>query len=38
MDFSWSDEQQELFDAIERFAAGELNRDLINNDRDGIFN
>ena len=38
MDFSWSDEQEELFDAIERFAVAELNRDLINNDKNGVFN
>jgi len=38
MDFSWSKEQLELFDAIERFAAAELNRNLISNDRDCVFN
>jgi len=38
MDFSWSAEQRELFDAIEAFASGELNRDLIRRDREGIFN
>ena len=38
MDFSWSDEQEELFDAIERFAVAELNWDLINNDKNGVFN
>jgi alkylation response protein AidB-like acyl-CoA dehydrogenase len=38
MDFSWSNEQLELFDAIEKFARAELNHDLIKNDRDGIFN
>ena len=38
MDFSWSKEQEELFDAIERFATAELNRNLIKNDRDGVFN
>lgn len=38
MDFSWSDQQKELFKAIERFAAQELNRNLIENDRDGVFN
>jgi alkylation response protein AidB-like acyl-CoA dehydrogenase len=38
MDFSWSQSQKELFDAIGRFAASELNSNLIENDRDGIFN
>lgn len=38
MDFSWSAEQRELFDAIERFAATELDHDLISNDRDSVFN
>lgn len=38
MDFSWSSEQKELFNAIERFGAAELNRNLIENDRDGVFN
>ena len=33
MDFSWSAEQNDLFDAIEAFASGELNRDLIQHDR-----
>lgn len=38
MDFTWSDEQRELFDAVERFAAKELNDDLIANDQNGVFN
>jgi alkylation response protein AidB-like acyl-CoA dehydrogenase len=38
MDFSWSNEQEEFFAAIERFATAELNHNLIDNDRDGVFN
>jgi alkylation response protein AidB-like acyl-CoA dehydrogenase len=38
MDFSWSNDQKELFDAIERFATAELNHDLIKSDKDGVFN
>jgi L-prolyl-PCP dehydrogenase len=38
MDFSWSQPQKELFDAIGRFAAAELNDHLIDRDREGIFN
>jgi alkylation response protein AidB-like acyl-CoA dehydrogenase len=38
MDFSWSDQQKELFKAIERFAAAELNKNLIENDREAVFN
>lgn len=38
MDFSWSQQQQELFDAISHFAAKELNHNLIENDRHGVFN
>jgi L-prolyl-PCP dehydrogenase len=38
MEFSWSNEQQELFDAIERFAASELAVDVIDLDRDAKFN
>lgn len=38
MDFSWSPQQKELFDAIGTFAAHELNHDLIENDRGGVFN
>jgi len=38
MDFSWSQAQEELFDAVERFAAAELNDNLVANDRLSIFN
>ena len=38
MDFSWSPQQRELFDTIERFATAELNDNLIARDRDGVFN
>ena len=38
MDFTWSDEQTELFDAVEKFARKELNEDLIENNRNGVFN
>jgi alkylation response protein AidB-like acyl-CoA dehydrogenase len=38
MDFSWSPQQQELFESISRFAAKELNNNLIENDRNGVFN
>ena len=38
MDFSWSPAQKELFNAVEKFASAELNQDLIENDRNGIFN
>src|SRR4029453_11057337 len=38
MDFSWSQQQQELFDAIARFAAKELNHNLVENDRNNVFN
>ncbi len=38
MDFSWSKKQLELFDTIERFAATELNHDLVANDRNSVFN
>ncbi len=38
MELSWSPEQIELFNAIERFAARELNDNLIDNDRHGTFN
>jgi L-prolyl-PCP dehydrogenase len=38
MDFSWSAQQTELFDAIARFAATELNHDLVQHDRNGVFN
>jgi alkylation response protein AidB-like acyl-CoA dehydrogenase len=38
MDFSWSKKQLELFETIERFAATELNHDLVANDRNCVFN
>jgi alkylation response protein AidB-like acyl-CoA dehydrogenase len=38
MDFSWTKEQRTLFDAIGSFAAGELNKNLVENDRAGTFN
>ncbi len=38
MDFSWSQPQRELFDSFERFATTELNHNLIENDRRGVFN
>ena len=38
MDFSWSSQQRELFDAIGAFASKELNDNLIANDRAGVFN
>ena len=38
MDFTWSDEQIELFDAVEKFARKELNDNLIENNRDCVFN
>ncbi len=38
MDFSWSTEQRELMDAVVRFAANELNDDLIERDRHATFN
>lgn len=38
MDFSWSDEQRELMDAVVRFAGSELNANLIENDRNSVFN
>jgi alkylation response protein AidB-like acyl-CoA dehydrogenase len=38
MNYSWSSQQKELFDAIAHFASRELNRDLIDNDRNGVFN
>ena len=37
MDFSWSERQEELRDGTARFAA-ELNGNLIENDRNGVFN
>jgi hypothetical protein len=38
VDFSWTDEQRELFDAVVRFAGGALNDNLIERDRNGVFN
>ena len=37
MDFAWSDQQRELLDAVGRFATQQLNYNVIENDRDGIF-
>jgi len=38
MDFSWSAAQREIFDAIGNFAEAELNKNLVENDRAGVFN
>ena len=38
MDFAWSDQQRELLDAVDRFASQQLNYNMIENDRDGVFN
>jgi alkylation response protein AidB-like acyl-CoA dehydrogenase len=38
MDFSWTQQQKEMFAAIEQFAAAELNCNLIERDRAGVFN
>ncbi|HET7536055.1 MAG TPA: acyl-CoA dehydrogenase family protein, partial [Candidatus Didemnitutus sp.] len=38
MDFSWSEQQRELFITIERFAKAELNHNLIERDAAGEFN
>jgi alkylation response protein AidB-like acyl-CoA dehydrogenase len=38
MDFTWSDQQRELLDAVGRFATQQLNYSMIENDRDGVFN
>lgn len=38
MDFNWTSKQRELFDAVQRFAAGELNEDLVERDRNATFN
>ena len=38
MDFSWSDQQRELFDAVGRFAKEQLDYDMIENDRNAVFN
>jgi hypothetical protein len=37
MDFAWSDQQQQLFTAIERFAAAELNDGIVERDKAGEF-
>jgi alkylation response protein AidB-like acyl-CoA dehydrogenase len=37
VDFGWTDDQQTLRDAVMRFAASELNRDVRSRDRDGEF-
>ena len=38
MDFTWSDEQSELLNAIERFAVEQLNEDVVELDHRGEFN
>lgn len=38
MDFSWSKEQKQLRQEIVRFAQNELNNDLIENDKEEVFN
>src|SRR5438552_13103747 len=38
MDFAWSDQQQELLDAVGRFASQQLDYNMIENDREGVFN
>src|SRR5256885_10412178 len=38
MDFAWSDQQRELLNAVGRFASQQLNYDVIENDREGVFN
>jgi len=38
MDFAWSDQQRELLDAVGRFGSQQLNYNVIENDRDGVFN
>src|SRR2546429_9394983 len=38
MDFAWSDQQRELLDAVGRFASQQLKYNVIDNDRDGVFN
>ncbi len=37
MDFSWSDEQDQLWTTLYNFARTELNDDLLRRDRDGVF-
>jgi hypothetical protein len=38
MDFAWSAQQRELLDAVGCFASQQLNYDVIENDRDSVFN
>jgi len=38
MDFAWSDQQRELLDAVSRFAGQQLNYNMVENDREGVFN
>ena len=38
MDFAWSEQQRELLDAVGRFGSQQLNYNVIENDRDGVFN
>ena len=38
MEFAWSEQQRELLDAVSRFAREQLNYDVIENDRNGVFN
>lgn len=38
MDFAWSDQQKELFDAVVKFAGEQLNTGLIERDHEGLFN
>ncbi len=38
MDFSWSQSQRQFFETIERFASAELNHNLVDHDRAGVFN
>ena len=38
MDFSWSDQQRELLDAVGRFAKEQLDYGMIENDRNAVFN
>lgn len=37
MDFSWTEEQQAFYDAVIKFAQRELNQDLVEHDRRGLF-
>ncbi len=38
MDFAWSDQQRELLGAVDRFASEQLRYDMIENDRNAVFN